>query len=276
MNKSEYLKRINETANYIKDFFKQQKFELALILGSGLNSAVKEFNILNELDYKDIPNFNITTVPGHQGKLVCVEIFNKIVLIMQGRFHYYEGYHPWELVFPIRVFKPLGVKILFLTNAVGAINSEYQVGDFIILKDQINFMGFNPLIGQNLDEFGPRFPDMSEVFDKYLRELLKKSVKEAGKRVIEGVYIGLSGPCYETPAEIRMYRLLGADVIGMSVIPESIVAVHQGIKVIALSLVTNMAAGLSNKKLSHKEVQETGQANSTIFARIFKNFIKKI
>ena len=231
--------------------------EVGLILGSGLADTVKLENA-KTIAYSDIPDFPISTATGHKSEWVCGTLGGKKVCMMRGRFHYYEGYTPEDIVLPIRVMKLLGVKTVIITNASGGINTDYRPGDLMLINDTINYNGLNPLIGPNLEEFGPRFPDMSFVFDKELRELAKKYAEEDGYQLREGVYIWFSGPSYETPAEIRAARVMGADAVGMSTVPEVIAARHCGMRILGISCISNMAAGILDQPLSHKEVVETG------------------
>ena len=223
-----------------------------------------------------MPNFPISTVEGHEGRLVIGTLQGKTVVAMQGRFHYYEGYKMEEVTFPIRVMKLLGVKTLIVTNAAGAVNTSFKPGDLMIITDHINLSGNNPLIGKNLDLFGPRFPDMSNAYNKELRKIAKNVANSINIDIKEGVYAMMSGPTYETPAEIKMIRILGGDAVGMSTVPEVIVANHCGIKVVGISCLTNMAAGILEQPLNHEEVIETSNKVKNNFITLMKTLIKEI
>jgi len=231
--------KLKETAEFLrkKGF---EKAETVIVLGSGLGSLVEKIEVEKEITYSEIPNFPISTAYGHKGNLIYGKFGGKKVIAMQGRFHYYEGYEMDQVVFPIRVFYLLGIKNIFLTNASGGLNPDFRVGDLMLITDHINLFP-NPLRGKNLDEFGPRFPDMTFVYNRDFLKIARSVAKENGISLREGVYIGCSGPTFETPAEYRFYRKIGADATGMSTIPEAIVAHHCGIKVFGVSVVTNQA-----------------------------------
>ena len=231
--------------------------EIGVILGSGLGDYAENIQDAVKLDYSEIPGFPVSTVPGHAGRLVCGNLHGKRVVMMQGRFHYYEGYSMKDITLPVRVMQKMGVKTLIVTNACGGVNLSFSAGDLMVISDMFSLTGTNPLMGPNLDEFGPRFPDMSCVFDKELRALAHQCAVSQGFRLQEGVYCQFPGPCYETPAEVRMARILGADAVGMSTVPEAMVARHGGMRVLGISCVTNMAAGILNQTLCHEEVTET-------------------
>ena len=230
---------------------------IGLVLGSGLGDFADTLEEAVRIPYADIPNFPVPTVPGHAGALVFGKKCGKTVVVLQGRIHFYEGLPQQEITLPIRVLAALGVKTVVLTNACGGVNLSFRPGDLMLISDHINYSGANPLMGPNLDAFGPRFPDMSDLYTKSLREAIKEKASAAGIPLQEGVYAMYSGPNYETPAEIRMFRILGADTVGMSTVPESLVAGHCGMNVVGVSCVTNMAAGVLPVKLSHAEVMET-------------------
>ena len=240
--------------------------ELGVILGSGLGAFADLVQEKQVIPYKDIPHFPISTVEGHAGQLVFGNVEGRTVVVMQGRFHYYEGYTMHEVTFPIRVMQELGVTGLVVTNAAGGINPDFNPGDLILIKDHLNMMGDNPLRGANLSNLGPRFPDLSEAYNLDWRQKALVIARELGINPQEGVYAAMSGPNYETPAEIRFLRSIGADMVGMSTVPEVIVANHGGMRVLGISCVTNMAAGILDQKLSHVEVMETA-------ARIEKQFV---
>ena len=249
--------------------------EIGIILGSGLGELADEYcNCC--ISYNDIPNFLKSTVAGHKGRLVFSEINGKKVIMMQGRNHYYEGHAMQDITYPIKVMRKLGVKTLILTNAAGAVNKSYKPADLMIITDHINFMGNNPLIGKNLDLFGPRFPDMSNAYNKELRKIAKNVANSINIDIKEGVYAMMSGPTYETPAEINMIRTLGGDAVGMSTVPEVIVANHCGIKVIGISCMTNMAAGILEQPLNHEEVIETSNKVKNNFIKFMETLIKEI
>lgn len=266
-----YMEKLNAARNYIKDKINEEP-KLAIILGSGLGSLADEVKNRVELNYNEIPNFPVSTVEGHAGKFIYGELNGKKVIMMQGRFHFYEGYDMHTVTFPIRVLKLLGVEKLIVTNAAGGVNTNFKPGDLMIINDHINFSGTNPLIGANLKEFGPRFPDMSSAYCKELIDTAKDVAKHLGIELKEGVYFMMTGPSYETPAEIRMIRTLGGDAVGMSTVPEVIVANHSGMKVLGISCITNMAAGILEVPLSHEEVIET----SNLVKDKFKNLVSGI
>lgn len=228
-----------------------------LILGSGLGDYADTLKNALRIPYSEIPGFPVPTVPGHSGALVMGEVHGTVVAILQGRIHYYEGLPQQIITLPVRVLAALGVKNLVLTNACGGINTEFHPGDLMLIRDHINLSGANPLIGPNLDVFGPRFPDMSDLYTASLRSAIREKAAAAEICLREGVYAMYSGPNYETPAEIRMFRTLGADVVGMSTVPEALVAGHCGMQVVGISCITNMAAGVLPRKLDHSEVMET-------------------
>lgn len=263
---------LNETVRYIKSKLSSVP-KVAIILGSGLGPLVDDIKNSIEIDYKDIPGFPLSTVEGHAGKLVCGEIGNKLVLAMKGRFHYYEGYDVSQVVIAIRIFKLLGINDLLVTNAAGGINKAFSPGDLMIIRDHISFFAPSPLRGKNFDQFGPRFPDMSEAYSKKLREVLRKASDEAGVKMQEGVYAFTQGPMYETPSEIRALSVLGADAVGMSTVPEVIAARHAGMNVMGVSCITNMAAGILNQPLNHEEVMQTAKKAEQNFTRVVKKVI---
>ncbi len=245
--------------------------DFGMILGSGLGELAGEVKNPLIFDYKDIPNFPVSTVVGHAGRLVYGELEGKHVLIMDGRFHYYEGYDMETVTFPIRLMKLLDVETIIVTNSAGGANPTFEPGDLMIITDQINYTGTNPLIGPNDDRFGPRFPDMSHAYHEYGQEVVRKAAKELNINIKEGVYMGYSGPTYETPAEIRFTQAIGGDAVGMSTVPEVIVANHAGIKVIGISCITNLAAGMQ-ANLNHEEVVETTQR----VKEVFKSLVRKV
>jgi purine-nucleoside phosphorylase len=213
---------------------------IGILTGTGLGDSVRSVRVSEALAYKDLPHFPVSTVPGHAGQLLCGEIGHQPVIVMQGRFHLYEGYSPLEITFPIRVMQQLGVGFLIVTNAAGGLNPRYQTGDILLIADHINLTGANPLVGTNLDEWGPRFPDMTRAYDPQLKRLAAEGARAAGYALKSGVYVGLRGPSLETPAEMRFLRTIGADVVGFSTVQEVIVAVHAGMRVLGLTTITNL------------------------------------
>ena len=269
------LDKLTETVDFINketNFFNP---EIAIVLGSGLACFCD--NLVGQtLKYSKIPNFSVTSTEGHKNEFLFTEIFNKKVIIAKGRFHYYEGYTMAESTFPVKVFKKLGVKYLISTNAAGSVRKDFKQGDIMVINDHINFMGDNPLIGKNDPSLGERFPDMSECYDKNLINLSKICAKEINLDLKEGVYLASSGPSYETPAEVRAYKILGADVVGMSTVPAVIVSNYLKMKTLAFSVITNYATGISKTKLSHKEVIETGKVASKKLSNLIKLVISRL
>lgn len=253
-----------------------QKPQIAIVLGSGLGALADLINHPVSLSYDHIPHFPVSTVTGHAGALVAGTLNGKTVVCMKGRFHNYEGYTLNEVTYPIRLFKLIGIKTLILTNAAGGINRDYKPGDLMIIKDHINFTGNNPLLGPNSKEYGPRFPDMSEAYSKRMICLAKDVATSLNIKLREGIYAAASGPSYETPAEINMLRIMGADAVGMSTVPEVIVANHMGLETFAISCITNMAAGVTEQKLSHEEVTETANRVRDNFVKLISHIIGKI
>jgi len=249
---------------------------IALVLGSGLGSFADDFEEAVTIPYEEIPGFVRSTAQGHAGQLVVGKIENVPVLAMQGRVHYYEGYSLEEVTFPVRTFGLLGVKTLVLTNAAGGINVQLTQGALMVISDHVNLMGVNPLRGPNDERFGPRFPDMSAVYSPELQELVVDEARAIGVEVRRGIYGGLSGPSYETPAEIHLLRALGADAVGMSTVPEAIVARHMGLEVLGISCITNMAAGISDEPINHEEVMATGDRVRETFADLLRRVIGAI
>lgn len=250
--------------------------EIALVLGSGLGNYGESIEIVQTLEYDEIEGFPVSTVPGHKGRFLFGYVQGVPVVCMQGRVHYYEGYSMSDVVLPARLMGMLGAKVLFLTNAAGGINYDFAPGDLMLITDHIMNFVPSPLIGPNLDELGPRFPDMSNVYKKELQEVLRATAKELGISLQEGVYIQLSGPNYETPQEIKMCRVLGADAAGMSTAAEAVAANHMGVKVCGISCISNMAAGILDQPLSHEEVQETADKVADTFQRLVTAAIGKI
>ena len=249
---------------------------VAVVLGSGLGGFADDFEEAVSIPYEDIPGFQRSTAQGHAGQLVVGKIDTVPILAMKGRVHYYEGYSLEEVTFPMRAFKLLGIKTVILTNAAGGINVELHQGGLMVLSDHLNLMGANPLRGPNDERFGPRFPDMSTVYSPELQELVVEEAKVIGVEVRRGIYGALSGPSYETPAEILMLRNLGADAVGMSTVPEAIVARHMGLEVLGISCITNMAAGLSDAPINHEEVMATGDRVRGTFTELLRKVVSAI
>ena len=269
------LNQLQKSKNFIKNKVKTIP-KIAVILGSGLNNIQKQLKDTTNIPYSKIPYFKQSTVEGHNGQLIFGKLNSKNIMLMSGRLHYYEGYTMQEITYPIRLMKFLGIENLIITCAVGSINKKYNVGDIIIIKDHINFMCNNPLIGTHYDEFGKRFPDMTNIYDKDIRKQILKIAKNNKIKIREGIYFAVSGPSYETPAEINAYRKLGGDVVGMSLVPESIVANQMNMKISALTYVSNKASGLSKKSLTHTEVLQSGKTAAISIEQIIKAFIKEL
>jgi len=250
--------------------------EVAIVLGSGLGDYANDIEVTCEIDYHDIEDFPISTVPGHAGKFIFGYVDKVPVVCMKGRVHYYEGYPITDVVLPTRLMGLLGAKILFLTNASGGINQSFGAGDFMLITDHISTFVPNPLIGANIDELGTRFPDMSEVYKQELQKIIRDTAKEHGILLREGVYIQFSGPSFESPAEIRMAKTLGADAVGMSTVVEAIAANHMGMKVCGISCVCNLAAGISPNPLTHDEVQEAANKAAPLFKKLLTESVKKM
>ena len=253
-----------------------QRPELCVVLGSGLGAYADTLEDAQAVDYAAIPTFPVSTVQGHAGRLVFGKKHGVSVVCMQGRFHCYEGYTAAETVIPLRALIRLGIKKLLITNAAGGVNTGFKPGDIMIIEDHINFTFFNPLTGPNMDDFGPRFPDMSYAYDNQLIQALKDSAASHGIDIKTGVYAMMSGPSYESPAEIRALRTLGADAVGMSSVPEIIAAAHAGVKSAALSCITNMAAGILDQPLNHEEVMETGRVAASRIQTVINGFIERL
>ena len=266
------LSKIEETYGFLKGKFNFEP-EIGLLLGSGLGILGDEIENPLYIPYGDIPHFPVSTVEGHAGRFVIGTLQGKKIIAMQGRFHYYEGYSMEDVTFPVRVMKRLGVKTLIVTNAAGGVNKSFKPGDLMIINDHINLAFDNPLIGRNHNELGTRFPDMSRAYDKELIEKVMEVAKVNNIELKQGVYTLFTGPCYETPAEIRMVRLLGGDAVGMSTVPEVIVAAHSKIKVIGISCITNMAAGILDQPLCHEEVVETAAKVRETFITLVKRVV---
>lgn len=270
----DYMERITRAAQVIQE--KIGTAEIAVILGSGLGDFGRTLSDVRSIPYGEIPGFPHASVQGHAGVLSTGVKGGKRILVMNGRFHAYEGHPMEDVTLPIRVMAKLGVKKLIVTNAAGAVNTAFYPGDLMLITDFINLSGMNPLIGKNLDAFGPRFPDMSNAFSKELRMLALACAKEKNIPLQQGVYTWMSGPCYETPAEIRMVRTLGGDAVGMSTVPETIVANHSGMQVLGISCLTNMAAGVLDQPINHQEVMEMGLKARDSFATLVETILEKM
>ena len=260
------MKQYQDTAEYLKQHGGQA--DIALVLGSGLGGYEESLTDVRYVDYSSIPGFPVSTVAGHAGRFAIGRLQGKRLLMMCGRFHSYEGYSMAEVTMAIRVMHLMGIKTVILTNAAGGVNEQFRPGDLMLITDYLNFSGRNPLRGLNMDAFGPRFPDMTHVFSPDLRALTRKKAEELGIPMQEGVYCWFNGPTYETPAEIRMARTLGADAVGMSTVPEAMVARHCGMQVLGISTITNMAAGISGETISHEEVMQAGRDVKASFTQL--------
>ena len=270
-----YIQKIKESTDFIENKIKDKPY-VGLILGSGLGGLANRIENPIKIKYGDIPNFPVSTVEGHAGQLVIGKLGSQNVIAMQGRFHYYEGYELEDVCFPVRVMISLGIKNLIVTNAAGGSNKNFQPGDLMIIKDHINFTGQNPLRGKNLDDLGPRFLDMSYAYNKELIKIAEESGEQLNIDLKEGVYMWLTGPTYETPAEVRLANILGADAVGMSTVPEVIVANHEGVKVLGISCITNMAAGILDQPLNHEEVVATSLLVKDKFESLILDILSKI
>ena len=266
---------MQNTVNFIKEKTNDFHPEIGIILGSGLGELADEYCDY-AIPYTEIPNFTKSTVQGHKGRLVFADISGKKVMMMQGRNHFYEGHSMTDITYPVKVMKVLGVKTVILTNAAGAVNESFEPADLMIITDHINFMGGNPLTGKNDDTMGERFPDMSEIYKKNLVEIAKKCARDLNIDIKEGVYWANSGPSYETPAEINMIRKLGGDAVGMSTVPEAIVANYCGLNVLGISCITNAASSATGTKLSHEEVIEAAANAKTKFKSLILEILKKV
>jgi len=261
------LEKINEAVSFIKGIYDVQPIA-GIVLGSGLGSFTSQMEIEKEIPYSEIPHFPVSTVEGHSGKLIFGKLAGKQVVAMAGRFHFYEGYQPQQVIFPIRVMKYLGIKNLFLSNAAGATNTSFKVGDLMIITDHVSFFIPNPLIGKNIPEFGTRFPDMSEPYSKDLIEKAKMIGKNAGYDLKTGVYYAVTGPTFETHAEYKMLHVMGCDAVGMSTVQEAIIAVHMGIKVFAMSVITDLGIREDNNVITHEEVLEAAKNATKTYTHV--------
>lgn len=273
VDKKDVFSQAREAANYIKGQG-VNKVQVGLILGSGLGELAEEIENPIVIPYADIPSFPVSTVAGHAGQLVCGTLGGKNVIALQGRFHYYEGYTMEVVTFPIRVMSELGVESLIVTNAAGGVNKAFEPGDLMMITDHINFFGTNPLIGKNDEKQGPRFPDMSQAYDLEYQGFIEEAADELDLSLHKGVYMGMTGPTYETPAEVRMIETLGGDAVGMSTVPEVVVARHAGIRVAGISCITNLAAGLGGE-LNHEDVIEVSARIRSSFKALVVSILEK-
>ncbi|MFN6962589.1 MAG: purine-nucleoside phosphorylase [Pyrinomonadaceae bacterium] len=277
-----------EAAEYIRSRF-DRPVRTAVVLGSGLGAFADELERAVRIPYDEIPHFARSTVEGHAGQLVLGEVAGVPVAVQQGRFHFYEGYEMPQVIFPMRAFRRMGVENVILTNAAGSLNTDMPPGSLMLITDHLNMMGVNPLRGANDERFGPRFPDMTEVYDRELQQIVVDEATEIAREsshgshatdhtefLHRGVYCALSGPTYETPTEIKMYRLLGADAVGMSTVPEAIAARHQGMRVLGISCITNFGAGMTGDIIHHQEVMETGARVAAVFRQLLTRVVKRI
>lgn len=280
--------KVVEAADFIKSKY-GKSVNTVVVLGSGLGAFADQIENAVKIPYDAIPHFARSTVEGHAGQLVLGEIDGIPIAVQQGRFHYYEGYEMEQVTFPMRTFGMMGIKNVILTNAAGSTSTEMTPGSLMLISDHLNMMGVNPLRGRNDERFGPRFPDMTEVYSRDLQEIVVGEAESIAKEQFDkgrddsltdflhrGVYCALSGPTYETPAEVRLYRLLGADAVGMSTVPEAIVARHQGMKVLGISCITNFAAGMTEETINHEEVMETGARVAEVFKELLTRIISKL
>lgn len=268
------LEKIQETAAFLKSKMHTHP-ETAIILGTGLGSLVNEITDKYEINYETIPNFPVSTVEGHCGKLIFGKLGNKDIMAMQGRFHFYEGYSMTEVTFPVRVMRELGIQSLFVSNAAGGMNPDFEIGDLMIITDHINHFPEHPLRGKNIP-YGPRFPDMSEAYNKELISQADQIAAEKGIKVQHGIYIGTQGPTYETPAEYKMFRFLGADAVGMSTVPEVIVANHCGIKVFGISVITDLGVEGKIVEVTHEDVQKAADQAQPLMTTIMRELINRV
>jgi len=270
-----YLESIKETASFIKNKVGEVP-QIAVILGTGLGDLVNHIEIKTELDYHTIPNFPVSTVEGHSGKLIFGNLGGKYIMAMQGRFHYYEGYDMKQVTFPIRVMRELGVETLFVSNAAGGMNKEFHVGDVMIITDHINLFPENPLRGKNFDELGPRFPAMTEAYSHVLVNMADDIAHEDGIRLMHGVYVGTPGPTFETPAEYEYFRVIGGDAVGMSTVPEVIVANHAGMKVFGVSVITDLGGKDVKDVPTHEEVQKAAVKAQPVMSHVIKRMLERL
>lgn len=264
--------QLNETAAYINTKYNEQPV-IGVVLGSGLGNFIDEIQVDAEINYSDLPHFPVSTVKGHSGKLILGKLHSKNIVVMAGRFHYYEGYTTQQIIYPIRLMKMLGIKTLLVSNAAGGVNTSFKIGDLMIINDHISLFTINPLLGKNEDEIGIRFPDMSEPYSKELINKAKKIAENLGYDLKEGVYCGVTGPSFETRAEYKLIKTVGGDAVGMSTIQEVIAAVHAGMKVFAISIISNMGIRYEQNEVTHEEVLHAAKAAEPKMTAIFKALI---
>ena len=274
-NETNWLDKIKETSEFIKRRVNNKLPKTAIILGTGLGAVVDHINIEVEIPYGEIPNFPVSTVQGHKGRMIFGTLGNKYIMAMQGRFHYYEGYTMREVTFPIRVMKAIGVKTVFVSNASGGMNPKFKVGDLMVITDHINLFPEHPLHGKNIDELGPRFPAMGEAYSKRLIQMARDVAKEKNIRLMEGVYVGTQGPTFETPSEYRYFWRIGGDAVGMSTVPEVIVARHGDMEVFGISVITDLGVEGIVEKVSHEEVQKAAAVAQPIMAMLVQEIINR-
>ena len=268
------LKAIQQTADWIRQHTAMRP-ATAIVLGTGLGRLSEEIEVFDAFPYNEIPNFPVSTVEGHSGRLIFGRLGGKDVMALQGRFHFYEGYDMKQVTFPVRVMHELGIRNLFVSNASGGVNPAFEIGDLMLITDHINFLPEHPLHGPNFPT-GPRFPDMHEAYDHAFLDLARQIAREKGIRTVEGVYLATQGPTYETPAEYKMYRIFGADTVGMSTVPEVIVARHCGIRVFGISIITDLGVEGKIVEISHEEVQRAADAVQPLMADIFREMVRRI
>lgn len=269
------IEQIEATAAYIRSKVGEMP-DTAVILGTGLGDLVNKIEITSQLDYKDIPNFPVSTVEGHSGKLIFGNLAGKYIMAMQGRFHYYEGYDMKQVTFPVRVMKALGVKTLFVSNAAGGMNKEFVVGDVMVITDHINLFPENPLRGRNEEKLGPRFPAMTEAYSLRLISMADSIAEADGIRLMHGVYVGTQGPTFETPAEYEYFRIIGGDAVGMSTVPEVIVANHAGMEVFGVSVITDLGGKDIKEVPTHEEVQKAAEKAQPVMTRIISEMVSRV
>ena len=268
------MDKLAQSAEYIVGRIGDEKVDIAIVLGSGLGDLADSLEDAVVVDYHDIPHFPVSTVPGHKGRLVAGRLEGRRVLCMQGRFHYYEGWSLQEVVYPVQTFHVMGIDRLFLTNAAGCVNTSWGPGNLMLITDHIKLMGDSPLRGRNPDGLGPRFFDMSTTWDKEAQDVARSAARKCGTTLREGVYMLFGGPQFETPAEVRLARILGADAVGMSTVPEAIAASHMGMRTLGISCLTNMGAGILDQKLNHEEVLETGERVKGAFTALVREIVR--
>jgi len=269
------LERVKESAAFLHKFMPNQP-SIAIILGSGLGGLVNRLEILKEIPYSEIPNFPQSTVKGHKGTWIFGKLNGIDIVVLSGRFHYYEGYTMKEVTFPIQVMRELGIEKLILSNAAGGMNPTFQIGDIMVIRDHINLFGNNPLLGPNDDNLGPRFPDMSEAYSKRMIKIAFDTAMRLNIHLQKGVYVGVTGPCFETPAEYKMFHIIGGDAVGMSTVPETIAARHRGMEVFALSVITDLGVVGVVEKASHDEVLKAAQAAEPVMVNLVYEMIPQL